>query len=825
MRIELKDFQEDAVRAMMKSVYKASRDARDGDATAIILSSPTGSGKTVTITALLERVLEGDETYDGDPEAIFLWLSDSPELNTQSRDKILTQSSVFREEDLIIVEPPFSQERFGSGKIYFLNTQKLGKDNLLTKTGDGRDFTIWQTIESTAQVEPSHFYLIIDEAHRGMNLSASELRQAQTIVQKFIFGDRAVGLSPVKLVIGLSATPERFARVIEGSARATRPYNVPPAAVRESGLLKERIILYCPEESQPSDWTMLSQAVKRWSQVRKDWRKYCKDQGVEPVEPVLVVQVEDGTEGKLTRTDLTQAIEILEREAGRFGRGALAHCFEIEGPVEAGGYVIRKTEPSKIELDPTVRVVFFKMALTTGWDCPRAEVMMSFRRAQDHTLIAQLVGRMVRTPLARRIEGNEILNTVSLYLPHYDRHGLRAIIERLNDPENSAPTEVVEGHHLVTVKRDPTHEDIFSILARMPSYAVEQIPRTSNTRRLVKLARLLNFDEIDSTVWGKAKGLVVKTIADELARLRLDPRFARVYKANQTIEVREVQIEAGEWREVDEGRVTKVKASPENIDDLFDICGRMLGEGLHREFWKKERDRQDPQRTKLELFGVLQDKSVWARIERVARDRLDALYEEHKDRINALPTSKREEYNRIRRRAKEPQIVSLMFPPAYEVSRQERLWDKHLYVDDSGNFPWNANTWESAVLESEMNAKGFVAWLRNEPRKSWSLCIPYGRGEDRPMYPDMIVFRKIKGSVQVDLLDPHDPGLRDAVDKAVGLARYAGRHGDFFGRIELVILAKDGEIKRLDVKKEDIREKVLQVKDMAYLQALFERSV
>ena len=46
--------------------------------------------------------------------------------------------------------------------------------------------------------------------------------------------------------------------------------------------------------------------------------------------------------------------------------------------------------------------MFFKMALSTGWDCPRAEVMMSFRRAEDHTYIAQLLGRMVRTPLARR---------------------------------------------------------------------------------------------------------------------------------------------------------------------------------------------------------------------------------------------------------------------------------------------------------------------------------------------------------------------------------------------------------------------------------------
>ena len=51
--------------------------------------------------------------------------------------------------------------------------------------------------------------------------------------------------------------------------------------------------------------------------------------------------------------------------------------------------VIRKLEQSRIQDSPEVKVVLFKTALTTGWDCPRAEVMMSFRRAQDPTSIAQ----------------------------------------------------------------------------------------------------------------------------------------------------------------------------------------------------------------------------------------------------------------------------------------------------------------------------------------------------------------------------------------------------------------------------------------------------
>jgi NAD-dependent deacetylase len=63
------------------------------------------------------------------------------------------------------------------------------------------------------------------------------------------------------------------------------------------------------------------------------------------------------------------------------------------------------------------KVVFFKETLSTGWDCPRAETMMSFRRAVDYTYIAQLLGRMIRTPLQQRVMVDETLNEVHLYLP------------------------------------------------------------------------------------------------------------------------------------------------------------------------------------------------------------------------------------------------------------------------------------------------------------------------------------------------------------------------------------------------------------------------
>lgn len=88
-------------------------------------------------------------------------------------------------------------------------------------------------------------------------------------------------------------------------------------------------------------------------------------------------------------------------------------------------------------------MVFFKEALSTGWDCPRAETMMSFAVRNDPTYIAQLLGRMVRTPLQMRVMRDEFLNDVKLYLPHFNKDTVKKVVEELQSNEGGEiPTEI-----------------------------------------------------------------------------------------------------------------------------------------------------------------------------------------------------------------------------------------------------------------------------------------------------------------------------------------------------------------------------------------------
>jgi type III restriction enzyme len=143
-------------------------------------------------------------------------------------------------------------------------------------------------------------------------------------------------------------------------------------------------------------------------------------------------------------------VKAVRDEAGTLMAPALAHAFQ-DGTrvVLADGELIRYLAPSAIDADPDVEVVLFKTSLNTGSDCPRAEVMMSFRCARDATLIAQLVGRMVRAPLARRIEQDEVLNSVSLMLPNFDELELKRVIRLLTDDGDVPPTTIEDARKRV----------------------------------------------------------------------------------------------------------------------------------------------------------------------------------------------------------------------------------------------------------------------------------------------------------------------------------------------------------------------------------------
>lgn len=446
MRDELISFQQTAVSKLITEINSAAAYHKvDGRPQVIAFRAPTGSGKTIVMTAVIEDILNGTDTIIEQQEAIFVWLSDSPQLNEQSKTKIIQKADKIRPYQCITIEDDsFDQEMLDDGMIYFLNTQKLGKSSRLVSGGDSRTYTIWQTLQNTVERKGDHLYVIIDEAHRGMH--GRDAAKATTIMQKFLKGSEADGIDPMPIVIGMSATDERFRRLVGNISSVRHDVDVRPDEVRASGLLKDRIIITYPEQDSIDDMVILQAAADEWKNKCEHWNYYCTMQKSQQVRPVLVIQVENRNNDSASATEIGECLSRIEARTGaRFSEYEVIHTFGQTGPIEANGLKIHHVAASDIAENKKIRVVFFKENLSTGWDCPRAETMMSFRHAQDATYIAQLLGRMIRTPLQRHIDVDETLNEVRLFLPHFNKDNVESVMKALQDEEGSDIPADVEG--------------------------------------------------------------------------------------------------------------------------------------------------------------------------------------------------------------------------------------------------------------------------------------------------------------------------------------------------------------------------------------------
>lgn len=450
---ELVTFQQTAVSKLLEAINSAAGYYRFNKKPQVVaFRAPTGSGKTIVMTTVIENILNGTETTPEQPEAIFVWLSDSPQLNAQSKVKIMAKADTIRPNRCMTIEEnSFDQEMLSDGMIYFLNTQKLGKSSRLVKGGDNRTYTIWQTLQNTVREKGDHLYIIIDEAHRGMH--DREAAKATTIMQKFLKGSKEDGLSPMPIVIGMSATDERFRRLAENISSVRHDVTVLPEDVRQSGLLKDRIIITYPAQDSIDDMAILQAAADEWKDKCEHWNHYCKTQHTKQVIPVLVIQVENRKGNSASATEIGECLSRIESRIGvRFSEHEVVHTFGQTDDIPAHGITIHHVEASSIADDEKIRVVFFKENLSTGWDCPRAEAMMSFRHAQDATYIAQLLGRMIRTPLQRRIDADDTLNEVRLFLPHFNNENVASVIKALQNEEGGDIPADIEGQQY---KNDP----------------------------------------------------------------------------------------------------------------------------------------------------------------------------------------------------------------------------------------------------------------------------------------------------------------------------------------------------------------------------------
>lgn len=850
MRFTLKDYQTDAVVDVLRNLRKARRNwQEDGDATAFSLTATTGSGKTVMAAAVIEALFEGNDDYDfeADPSAVVLWFTDDPALNAQTRGRLLEASDLDYSR-LQVIDNDFQADALLPGKVYFLNAQKLGKNSLLVRGApasnndlfplsrtvppDLRAQTMWDILRNTIEDQKRTLYLILDEAHRGMRTpTVRERNERATIVQRLINGMGGGGLPPMPVVWGISATVQRFDAAMEHAQKRIKLPNVvvDPARVQESGLLKDDIRLEFPAEDGQFDTVLLTRATKRVAEASQLWAEYAAAQTppAEPVVPLLVVQLPNTPSDDLLKT----AFDTVRDAWPELTQEALAHVFGDRKTLEIGGHVVPHISPERVQDSKWIRVLFAKDAISTGWDCPRAEVLMSFRPAQDETHITQLLGRMVRAPLARRIPGNDRLNSVECVLPHFKRETAKAVGDLMlgRKDADAGGSGGGSGRRVLTdavdMRVNPAiPEGVWIAFDALPS---QTLPRKAARpmKRLMALAHALSFDGLVANAMATAYSEMCDVLSGLLARHR--KAVEEAVEGILTVDGEAVVIGINEPKgEYESGTFTEI-ADERSVDADFRESWRVLSQGLAKKFAERleaeagDEDDDGLFTAYVRVAALSRIEGVGEELDREAGTLAHKWLTEHRVAIKALSDERRAEYEDIIAMSTEPQRIDILRPRirAEETKDVEgRLLPTvsgHLMADDNGEFPIGSlNVWETAVLETEMARDDFLAWYRNPGRASDdSLAVAYKDANDawRRMCPDFVFFHGNKGDVKASIVDPHGHHLGDALAKLRGLADFAAEFGNELHRIE-AIAEVDGTLRVLDLKQSAVR-KAVQVAD------------
>jgi type III restriction enzyme len=818
---DLTPYQDTAARQTLRFIDRAWEDyAFDSGRTAVTLSAPTGAGKTIIATALIEHLMLGSDRYDARSALRVLWVSDSPYLNKQTRDKMQQASEHLVGDRLRIIDGHFDQRVLPAGTVSFLNTQKLTASATTFRAGGRRTFDLWDTISNTTEYHGDEFLLIVDEAHRGTGRDAT----SATVLAQLIRGGENLR-RPAPVVLGISATPHRFEQATRGMQ--TNAVTVDVDAVRESGLVKDRIVIAHPDEVQIADDTLLGLAVEKFRAVTNRWSEYGETNPDEPrVIPALVVQVSKGNDlDALARTlDTIQETDPSLTDANIF------HAFDNHTPVIAGRHTISYRAPEAIQDDNRVRVVVFKEALTTGWDCPRAEVMISLRKAQDATYITQLIGRMIRTPLARRVTDVDALNEVSLYLPHFDKAAVVGILEQLRTGEDAVTTEVVADP--IELRRNPSvPQDAWDALAGLPTYTrPSNVPR-NELDRAIRLGLMLEGAGLITDAVPTLRAAVVATL-DAYAhqhKITMDSRiedFESINYSTQTVDWLTGELIT---HEIGRRRATSLR----NVEDLFSSARRRLYDASGIWLWDYVQDKHllDPFDAKLYVAACATLPDVLPQIASVSRSTFDAWRREHGATIATWSGAHRDEYDRLLATSPHPEETELVVPSPRTTQPSAQHWPKHLLAAAPRQivpvdlFPSIENGWEAALLQKELAKSDVVAWYRNPRSGASALTVPYRQGDRwRLLAPDYIFLRKTDVGISVDVVDPHRPDLGDTVPKWRALARYAFENAARLGRVLAVIGSGMGDrltLEAIDLSTEATREALLRLDEQDDIRSVF----
>ena len=338
----------------------------------VVFEAPTGSGKTVmtcqALTNIVDRLKsDGINCFE---ECAFIWFAPR-KLHLQSFQKLKGTFADGREPQPVMFDDLEQNEGIKPGEILFVNWESVNKENNKMAQDGEASKSLFEVCRITQEEAGLPIIAIIDEEHMFWSKTADK---SGAVLDR---------INPA-VELRISATPKTI--------RFDEKVHVSRKDVIEAEMIKREVVLNPEIDSGITDETTLNNhlmkvALDRREQLAEAYRALGVD-----INPLLLIQLPNDQKETMTAEDnriadfvkqYLSALKDITVENGRLAiwlSGEKANLAGLENP------------------DNMAQVLLFKEAIALGWDCPRAAVLLIFRKLSSNEFTIQTVGRILRMP-------------------------------------------------------------------------------------------------------------------------------------------------------------------------------------------------------------------------------------------------------------------------------------------------------------------------------------------------------------------------------------------------------------------------------------------
>ncbi|MGZ9756746.1 DEAD/DEAH box helicase family protein [Mycoplasma sp. 4423] len=368
----------------------------------VYFKAPTGSGKTFMMLNFIHQMIKWhNKTLKKDKIIFIVTTLSVAKLPEQLENNFNEYKRYLKGSDILVerIESPSNKKNYSketnyrffaaNNKVFIIGSSSYSKNTIL------KEQNAIESLISQIKKEKYKLIYIRDEAHIGSDVDKSKGngKTEQANLDKF----ENLMQSNAHFTVKMTATPKDYKNLIELTEKQLMEADIKLLKIHRifnKGLndIKDDIDLE----------TILDIACKEFKQIKARYNDAKKEPDLVGINAAMLIQVDNSSNTDLNKKEefsknLNKIKEILNKYNLKYVQYFDDDINEKQLRTK-DGYSLKDISKNSDNTD----VIIFKIGGSTGWNIPRACMLVQLRNISSSTLPIQTIGRIKRNPVPKK---------------------------------------------------------------------------------------------------------------------------------------------------------------------------------------------------------------------------------------------------------------------------------------------------------------------------------------------------------------------------------------------------------------------------------------